>query len=117
MSTLKSFRRSSVAVLVITAATAAPAAATIVEYPLNPSATPLARAMAGDPSIVRRAVFSALPPSSKPAAVSTTRLAGFPRSGKSFAILSTGNARLADDPNDSAGLGLGVAGPVDPRRT
>jgi hypothetical protein len=36
-----------------------------------------------------------LPLSAKPAAVSTTRLAGFPRRGSSFAILSTGNARYA----------------------
>ena len=67
--------------------------------------------MAGDPSIVRRAVFSALPPSAKPAAVSTTRLAGFPRSGASFAILSTGNARLSDDPNDARDSGSQSRGP------
>ncbi len=88
-----------------------PARGDIVEYPENPSATPLAKAMAGDPSIVRRAVFSALPPSAKPAAVSTTKLAGFPRSGDSFAILSTGNARLADDPNDAPDSGSESRGP------
>jgi hypothetical protein len=60
---------------------------------------------------VRRAVFSALPPSSKPAAVSTTKLAGFPRSGNSFAMLSTGNARLADDPNDAGDSGSQSRGP------
>ena len=81
--------------------TAPPVGASIIEYPLDPSATAVARAMAVDPSVVRRAVFSAIPPGSKPAAVSTTRLAGFPRpfSGRSYAILTTGNARLADDPN------------------
>jgi hypothetical protein len=93
------------------ATTTAPAKADIIEYPLDPSATPLARAMAGDPSIVRRAVFSALPPNAKPAAVSTTRLAGFPRSGKSFAILSTGNARLADDRNRRRDSGSESLGP------
>jgi hypothetical protein len=67
--------------------------------------------MAGDPSIVRRAVFSALPPSSTPAAVLTTKLAQFPRSGDSFAILSTGNARLADDPNVDPGSGAESRGP------
>jgi hypothetical protein len=87
------------------------ARADITEYPLNPSATPLARAMAADPSIVRRAVFSALPPSAKPAAVSTTALAGFPRTGDSFAILSTGNARLADDPNTRPDSGSQSRGP------
>jgi hypothetical protein len=93
------------------AAMPAPAGAEIVEFPRNPSATPLARAMASDPGIVRRAVFSALPPSSKPAAVSTTRLAGFPRSGDSFAILSTGNARIADDANSSRDAGSQSRGP------
>lgn len=92
-------------------ATAAPASAKIVEYPLNPSATPLAKAMARDPSIVRKAVFSALPPSSKPAAVSTTRLGGFPTDGQSFTILSTGNARNAAKPNSSGSSGSESRGP------
>jgi hypothetical protein len=99
--------------LAVAAAAVAPAAASaqIIEYPKNPSATPLAKAMAGDPAIVRRAVFSALPPSAKPAAVSLTPLAGFPRSGDSFAILSTGNARLADDANISGDSGSQSRGP------
>jgi hypothetical protein len=87
------------------------ARATIVEYPRDPSATPIARAMAREPSLVRRAVFSALPPSSRPAAVSTTRLAGFPTNGAAFGILSNGNARLADDPNDSQSSGSEARGP------
>lgn len=93
------------------AATATPAGSVIVEYPRDPSATAVARAMADDPRIVKRAVFSALPPGSKPAAVSTTRLAGFPRSGKSFAILTNGNARSADDPNTSSSTGSTAGGP------
>ncbi len=36
-----------------------------------------------------------------PAAVSTTPLAGFPLSGGSYAILSSGDATFADDPNTS----------------
>jgi hypothetical protein len=68
-------------------------------------------AMVSDRSLVRRAVFSALPPSSKPAAVSTTRLAHFPRNGNSFAILSTGNARRADDRNLSPDSGSQSGGP------
>ena len=85
----------------------------IVEYPANPSATAVARAMADDPRVVRRAVFSAVPPGSKPAAVSTTRLAGFPRplGGSSYAILTTGNARLADDANDTGDAGSTAGGP------
>jgi hypothetical protein len=89
----------------------AAAGADIVEYPKVQSATPLGRAMSSDPGLVRRATFSALPPSSKPAAVSTTRLAGFPRTGRSFAILSTGNARLADDRNRSDSSGSESRGP------
>ncbi len=90
---------------------AAAGAADIREYPRDPSATPVARAMVRDPSIIRRAVFSALPPASKPAAVSTTRLAGFPRRGDRFAILSTGNAAYADDPDDSGDKGAESQGP------
>jgi hypothetical protein len=87
------------------------ASATIVEYPRDPSATPIAKAMTREPSLVRRAVFSALPPSARPAAVSSTRLAGFPTNGSTFGILSTGNARLADDPNDSPSSGSESRGP------
>jgi hypothetical protein len=86
-------------------------AADIREYPRDPSATPVARAMVRDESIIRRAVFSALPPASKPAAVSTTRLAGFPRRGERFAILSTGNATYADDPDESGDKGAQSQGP------
>jgi hypothetical protein len=83
----------------------------IVEYPRDPSATPIARAMASDPSIVRRAVFSTIPPTSKRAAVVSERLAGFPRSGPSFGALTTGNARYADDPNDEPDKGAQSGGP------
>ncbi len=111
----KSWRRSGViCVAMVGVGAAAPAAgAAIREFPLNPSATPVARAMAVDPGVVRRAVFSAIPPGSKPAAVSTTRLAGFPRpfSGPSYAILTTGNARLADDPNSAGDSGSTAGGP------
>jgi hypothetical protein len=89
----------------------AAADAKIIEYPTDPSATPLAKAMAREPGLVRRAVFSALPPSAKPAAVSTTRLAGFPTNKGSFAILSTGNARLAPRANDAPDSGSESRGP------
>jgi hypothetical protein len=98
--------------MLVTAALATPATAKITEYPVDPSATPLAKAMARDPSLVRRAVFSALPPSAKPAAVSTTGLAGFPTNGSSFAMLSTGNASLADNPNNAPDSGSESRGPA-----
>jgi hypothetical protein len=84
----------------------------ITEYPLDPSATPVAKAIANNPRLVRRAVFSALPPSSKPAAVAMTRLAGFPLAGSQYAILSTGNARYADDPNSEGDKGAESRGPA-----
>ena len=85
--------------------------AKITEFPRDPSATPIAKAMARDPKLVRRAVFSALPPGSKPAAVSTTRLAGFPGRGSQYGILTTGNARLADDGNSAPDSGTESGGP------
>lgn len=93
------------------AGTAGTATADIREYPLNPSATPVAKAMADDPRLVRRAVFSALPPSSKPVAVASTRLAGFPRRGSRYAILTTGNARSAAAPNERGDTGAESRGP------
>lgn len=113
MSSRQSVRRRSAIAVAIGGLACAPATAgaQIVEYPLDPSATPLALAMASDPEIVRRGVFSAVPPSSKPAAVSMTRLGGFPRHGGSFVILSTGNARLADDPNTERDSGSQSRGP------
>ncbi|MDQ3849193.1 MAG: choice-of-anchor L domain-containing protein [Actinomycetota bacterium] len=93
------------------AAGAAPAQARITEYPLDPTGTPVARAMAQNPTIVRRAVFPALPPNSKPVALSTTPLAGFPRHGSSYGILTTGNARYADDRNREPDRGAESGGP------
>ena len=63
------------------------------------------------PSQVRSASFSALPPFSNPAAISTKRLAGFPRDGGSFAILSTGSATKADAPNNSGQRSTSLGGP------
>lgn len=45
--------------------------------------------------------FVTVPTSHDPVAISTKSLAGFPRRGNAFAILSTGCAKFADDPNDS----------------
>lgn len=98
-------------VAALVGALASPAAGAIIEYPRDPSATAIARAMAVDRSVVRRAVFSAVPPGSKPAAVSTTRLAGFPRHGSSFGILTNGNARSAVRPNTSDSTGSTAGGP------
>jgi len=104
-------RHAMLGVSVAIAALPTAAGAKITEYPRDPSATPLVRAMAAGGLDLRRGVFPALPPSSKPAAVSTTPLAGFPRRGKSFAILSTGNARYAARDNTSPSTGSESRGP------
>ena len=116
MLSMQSVRRVSAATMVVAAVAApTPARADITEYPLNPSATPLARAMANDPALVRRAVFSALPPSSKPAAVSTTRLAGFPRTRRQLRDPEHRQRASGRRPQRRAGLGLRVAGSIDSR--
>jgi Ca2+-binding RTX toxin-like protein len=48
--------------------------------------------------------------SSDPVAVVTSALSGFPTSGGSFAILSSGSALIADDPNGSGGDGEDIGG-------
>ncbi len=71
----------------------------------------LARAIVANGRWIRGASFSAIPPFGDPAAISTKRLAGFPRHGRSFGILTTGDARLADDKNDSGSTGIENGGP------
>jgi hypothetical protein len=82
-----------------------------VDSQFRKGSTALARSIAEDPRVVRRARFSMLPPGGRPAALSTTRLAGFPRHGRSYAILSTGDARFASRPNNSGEFGRGSGGP------
>jgi hypothetical protein len=59
-------------------------------------ATQLARTMMADPHLLVSGRFAALPPDNRPAAISTEPLAGFPRRGKAYAILTSGCASLAD---------------------
>lgn len=70
------------------------------------AATELARSIVqGNPSTVVNAKFVTAPPGGKPVAIGQRNLKGFPRKGKSFAILSTGCAPLADKPNKSGSTG------------
>lgn len=85
------------------AALAVPADATAAVTATR-KAKQLARAMVATPKILRSARFTKLPPQGNPAAISTTRLAGFPRHRRSFAALSTGDATLLDDPNEQDDL-------------
>jgi hypothetical protein len=70
------------------------------------AATDLARSIVqGKPETVVRSKFVTIPPGGQPVAIGTSPLAGFPRKGSSFAILSTGCALLADNPNNSGTTG------------
>lgn len=51
-----------------------------------------------------------LPADTNPAAVADSALAGFPASGASYAILSSGNSLFADDPNTSGDTGQNNSG-------
>jgi len=59
-------------------------------------ATQLARAMMANPHQLLSGRYAALPPDNHPNAVSTEPLAGFPRHGTSYAIMTSGCAQLAD---------------------
>ncbi len=75
------------------------------------AARKLARAIVTNGRWIRGASFSALPPFGDPAAISTKRLAGFPRHGRSFGILTSGGAKLADNKNNSGSTGQENGGP------
>jgi hypothetical protein len=71
------------------AATAVPAAA---EDPVPTTAAALATAMAVDPGIVKGASFVAIPAGGRSTLVGTTAVAGFPKHGGTYAVLSSGDA-------------------------
>jgi hypothetical protein len=83
----------------VTAAAPAPAAVTPTR-----SAKKVAKAILAKPRLLVRARFVKLPPRGRPVAVSTSKLAGFPRHRRSFAVLSTGDATLIDDANEQDDL-------------
>ena len=53
------------------------------------------------PGSVTGSEFTVIPPEGNPAAVSDSELATFPLEGGTFAMLSSGDATLADDPNSA----------------
>lgn len=75
------------------------------------AAAQLARAIADDPRIVRRAAFTTLPPFSNPAGISTKRIAGFPLAGSSFGILSNGSVLKLDRANKRDDTSTRLGGP------
>ncbi len=69
---------------------------TPVRQSAHTGATQLARAMMANPHQLVSGRFAAVPPDNFPNAISTEPLAGFPRTGNSYAILTSGCAQLAD---------------------
>lgn len=94
---------------------AAAASSNIVSNPRYPPlagvARHLARTIAVHPEQVRNAYFSILPPYGRSAGIVTGGLGGFPLSGKSFGILSTGNVELANHKNNSQSTSRKLGGP------
>jgi uncharacterized repeat protein (TIGR01451 family) len=75
---------------------AAPAIAAIL---LTSDAADLVQSIADQPALVTGAAFTTIPPRGEPHGIGDSPLAGFPLSGGTFAILTTGNAVHADEPN------------------
>ena len=61
--------------------------------------------------------FTSIPPNNFPHATADSLLGGFPRSSTTYAILTSGDAALADDANTSGGSGLDDGGLGTPGRT
>ncbi len=87
------------------ASSRAPAAITVTS---NPSV--LAQAIAHAPGSITGASFVALPPNGTPHATADAPLDGFPTDGTTFAILTTGDASLADQPNSAGDSGADDGG-------
>ena len=108
-----------VAVLVVSAGIAGGALAQKKRARISPDngsasrteARKLARTIAGR-SIAPSAAFAARPPYGRPTATSTKRLAGFPRSGRSYVILANGDTLFADDRDGSGSTGANAGGPT-----
>jgi uncharacterized repeat protein (TIGR01451 family) len=66
---------------------------------LTSSPADIVQSIADNPAIVTGAAFTTIPPRGTPHGIGNSPLAGFPLSGDTFAILTTGNAALADQPN------------------
>jgi len=90
---------------------AAPALAAITP---TRSSSSIASAIVADPSTISGSSFVAIPPSGpqaeEPNAASTKQLGGFATHGSSYGILTTGDAALADQPNDSTSSGASLGG-------
>ncbi|TML11040.1 MAG: DUF11 domain-containing protein, partial [Actinobacteria bacterium] len=81
------------------------------EFTNKPTALDLANAITQTPGIVAGASFVAQPPEGLPHDVQTTSLGGFPTDASTYAILTSGDATLADTPNSSGSSGANDGGP------
>ena len=93
--------------LVVLAALSVGAATATIEPTSSPQ--DLALAVAQDDSIVVSAEFETVPPSGTPHAV-VREFSGFSGVGDGAALLTTGNANLADDPDTSGSSGADIGG-------
>jgi len=87
--------------------------AQIVSVTNDPAgANTLAGAISANPALVTGASFDAVPPAptGTPHAIGTAPLSSFPTNGSTFAIMTTGNAQFADDPNLAPNTGVSLGG-------
>jgi len=87
---------------------AAPALGAIL---LTSSAADLVQSMADQPALVTGAAFVTIPPGGQPHGIGDAPLAGFPLSGGTYAIMTTGNAVHADEPNTAPNTSGSDGGP------
>jgi len=90
--------RAALLCVAIVALSAAPAGAAITP---NRNAGDLANAMKGPSIGVNSAAFDSITAAGNPVAIADAPLGGMPTDGSTFAILTTGDATLADKPNTS----------------
>jgi uncharacterized repeat protein (TIGR01451 family)/uncharacterized repeat protein (TIGR02543 family) len=83
---------------------------TDIEFTNRPTASGLAAAIAHTPSEVTGASFVTEPPEGTPYDVVPTALTSFPTDGSTYAILTSGDATLADTPNNSESSGTDDGG-------
>ncbi len=75
-----------------------------------PQAPLIAEAITRDQAFITGASFVERPPNGQPNIVSDTPLAGLPTHGSSYGILTTGDATIAGNPNDSGSSGASNGG-------
>ncbi len=97
-------RRVTLPALLVTALAAGAAAPAGASVTSTRSATKVAKAITSKPGLVRGASWVTIPPKGRPAATATSKLVGFPRSGSTYAVLSSGDATAIDNANSSESL-------------